>query len=253
MVFNMAIDSFGRFVKGSVPHNKRDFVSCRVHGCERTDHKAYGYCGLHYRKMLHRKQHGHSYDDIALSKRAPRTAEHVRNNLSYISAPDYVSPLKGKTYQEIYGDRYEERIKRHSESLKGKGTGRASWNRGKKMSDKTKKKLSKILKGKLSGIKNPMFGKCGELAPNWKGGKSFEPYSPLFNRNLKLEIKTRDKFCCVECGSSNRRLHVHHIDYNKMNNVSNNLITLCVPCHAKTNFGREDWIKYFNNKNGVSI
>ena len=34
---------------------------------------------------------------------------------------------------------------------------------------------------------------------------------------------------------------VHHIDYDKKNCVSNNLITLCIPCHMKTNYNRSYW------------
>ena len=30
-------------------------------------------------------------------------------------------------------------------------------------------------------------------------------------------------------------LHVHHIDYDKINNDPNNLVALCNSCHAKTN------------------
>ena len=38
----------------------------------------------------------------------------------------------------------------------------------------------------------------------------------------------------------------NHIDYDKKNCNSDNLITLCRSCHRKTNFNRENWIKYFN-------
>jgi hypothetical protein len=36
--------------------------------------------------------------------------------------------------------------------------------------------------------------------------------------------------------------------YDKRNNNINNLISLCRPCHAKSNYNREKWIEYFKNK-----
>lgn len=40
----------------------------------------------------------------------------------------------------------------------------------------------------------------------------------------------------------------NHIDYNKHNLSPENLVTLCKSCHAKTNFNRNYWIKYFIKK-----
>ena len=42
----------------------------------------------------------------------------------------------------------------------------------------------------------------------------------------------------IEC---NRKLAVHHIDYDKLNLNPNNLISLCISCHVKTNKDREYW------------
>jgi len=39
-----------------------------------------------------------------------------------------------------------------------------------------------------------------------------------------------------------------HIDYNKKNCISENLITLCTKCHAKTNQKRDYWIVYFKEE-----
>jgi len=111
------------------------------------------------------------------------------------------------------------------------------------------KKFSKIHKLKLSKI-NQM-----ENNANWQGGKSFELYGIEFNNELKEQIKKRDNHQCQECKvfeiKLKRKLCIHHIDYNKKNNNPNNLISLCLSCHMKTNFKREDWIKYFktNAKN----
>ncbi len=78
-----------------------------------------------------------------------------------------------------------------------------------------------------------------EKNSNWRGGKSFEPYSPEFNEVLKEQIRDRDGHVCQVCGHpENGRCHdVHHIDFNKKHNCRGNLITLDHVCHAMT-FGR---------------
>jgi hypothetical protein len=110
---------------------------------------------------------------------------------------------------------------------------------GRILSDETKKKLSNARKGKYTG-KN---------SPNWLNGISFEPYGLEFNYNFKNQIRERDNFICQECKQPQKKLGYalicHHIDYNKKNNNFDNLISLCRNCHAQTNFGREDWTKYF--------
>ena len=71
-----------------------------------------------------------------------------------------------------------------------------------------------------------------------------------FTRKLKEEIRKRDDFKCQECGvpelELGRKLDVHHIDYNKKNYLSSNLICLCNSCHTKTNFNRKQWSKYYS-------
>jgi predicted DNA-binding protein YlxM (UPF0122 family) len=155
---------------------------------------------------------------------------------------------------------------------------------------------------RTSGNKNPMFGKLGKEAPNWKGGsiiitcfycgeniqkekcnikehnfcdqkcfhkwesiafveegnpnyingKSREPYPLLFNIQLKDKIRVRDNFVCQLCGvpelECNKRLAVHHIDYNKINCKENNLISLCIKCNSKVNKNRNHWKNIFEGK-----
>ena len=87
--------------------------------------------------------------------------------------------------------------------------------------------------------------------PNWKGGISFEPYPLGWTKTFKEQIRYRDKYKCQSCGlpeiESNRKLCVHHIDYNKNNLQEDNLIALCVSCHMKTNYQRKVWEKKFGN------
>lgn len=131
--------------------------------------------------------------------------------------------------------RTEEQNKKQSEKAKGKprvseeGKRRISESKiGKPRSEETKQKVSKtrIEKGVAKGDKNP----------NWNNGSSFEPYGIEFNKEKKQFILERDNYKCQDpnCESA-ENLHIHHIDYNKLNSNSENLITLCVSCHAKTN------------------
>lgn len=87
----------------------------------------------------------------------------------------------------------------------------------------------------------------GEHSPNWKGGKSFEPYCPAFTKQLKEDIRNVFRRRCFLCGLSEngKRLHVHHCDYNKGQGCGQrwSLIPLCQSCHSKTNFNRH---YYFN-------
>lgn len=87
----------------------------------------------------------------------------------------------------------------------------------------------------------------------WKGGISFLPYAPEFNKALKKCIKERDNYQCKECGNTKAKLAVHHIDYNKYNNNHNNLITLCFSCHSKTNFNREEWTQHYQTYHNLYL
>ncbi len=106
------------------------------------------------------------------------------------------------------------------------------------ISEEWRKKLSKAKKG--------------EKNSQWLGGKSFEPYNPKFNNDLKRKIRKRDNYICQLCDKTEkevgRRLSIHHIDYNKKNCKKNNLITLCCGCNNKVNFSRLDWMNYFKKR-----
>ncbi len=83
----------------------------------------------------------------------------------------------------------------------------------------------------------------GSNHPNWRGGVSFEPYSLEFNRNLKQSVKERDDNKCQNpgCWEINKELVIHHIDYNKRNCDTANLITLCRSCNSRANINRKYW------------
>lgn len=133
---------------------------------------------------------------------------------------------------------------------------------GRKVTDEEIKKRAATIKRlyQLNLFIPPMFGKHHsketkekisqaftlEKHPNWLGGKSFEPYGIEFNKRFKEAIKIRDNDSCMICGSD-KRLTIHHIDYNKLNSTKENCILLCNSCHTKTNFNRPHWTMFFHS------
>ena len=92
--------------------------------------------------------------------------------------------------------------------------------------------------------------KQGKDHYNWQGGISKEKRGLDWTEPLKRSIRERDRYTCQICSKQqeNRAHAVHHIDYNKKNNDPNNLISLCLECHIKTNYNRNEWKEYFKNR-----
>jgi len=96
----------------------------------------------------------------------------------------------------------------------------------------------------------------GDKAYNWLGGLSLINYGKEWTETLKRAIRERDKYICKICDKTQiqeledieKKLSIHHIDYDKKNNDPKNLITLCNKCHVKTNYNRNYWIRYFELK-----
>lgn len=82
-------------------------------------------------------------------------------------------------------------------------------------------------------------------------------YGAEFDSNLKEQIRFRDGYKCKVCGctqlENGRQLDVHHKDYNKKNNKPDNLASLCMTCHRKTNGNRDYWIEYFKRGNKTCL
>jgi hypothetical protein len=108
---------------------------------------------------------------------------------------------------------------------------------GHTVSEETREKIRKAREGKYSG----------ENHPNWRGGNKDYPYE--FNHTLKELIRERDGYLCqlCHCEQNEHRLDVHHINYNRYDLSLENLISLCIHCHRKTNFNRDYYTKYFSN------
>ena len=88
--------------------------------------------------------------------------------------------------------------------------------------------------GKANGIHS------GKNNPAWKGGTSFVPYCPKFNKAFKESVRSFFGCSCALCGKhqndSPRKLDVHHVNYDKMtccNNSKPMFVPLCRGCHSK--------------------
>ncbi len=135
------------------------------------------------------------------------------------ASPNYGKRGEGVT---MYGKKHtEETKKRMSESHKREN-----------LSEETRRKISEA--------------QMGEKNPNWIDGRSYIPYPFDFNEELRELIKERDGYMCQfpDCGTD-IDLAVHHMDYDKMNNDTKNLITLCRSHNGKVNFNREYWTEHF--------
>jgi len=157
------------------------------------------------------------------------------------------------------GNKLSEQCKlKISVALKGvKKEGHPAWNKGKKYSKSVRKKMSEARKGRhFSPFSKKHKEKISKALMNnkngWIHGLAYEPYSVEFNKELKELIRHRDNYKCQLCDvpelGKNRKLSIHHIDYNKMNSMPSNLITLCNSCNTKVNYCRKQWTKYFQNK-----
>ncbi len=115
-----------------------------------------------------------------------------------------------------------------------------------------KNKISDAGKGRILSIetrRKMSLSKMGTKSYTWQGGKSFEPYTPKFNNNLKEKIRNRDNCLCQLCNKTEkengRKLAIHHIDYSKENCNKKNLIALCHACNSRVNANRIFWTGFF--------
>lgn len=109
-------------------------------------------------------------------------------------------------------------------------------NKGKPWSEA--RKLAQLaVSRRKRGKKSIKLNRGKEYHPNWI--------------EIRKVIYERDGWTCQECGKrchgngTKDKIQCHHVDYNIKNNNPKNLITLCASCHCKTNFKKQNWIKYY--------
>ena len=140
---------------------------------------------------------------------------------------------------------------KHSQSLKlrNKQFGRAGGvPKGYKFSDEVKNRMSvgQNLAYKNGTRKAPWAGKkrpniSGEKNYNWKGrpfGENHFLRNSLEMKLCRIACFERDNYTCVWCGKRGGKLNADHIkpwrDYPELRFALDNLRTLCLLCHRKT-------------------
>lgn len=120
--------------------------------------------------------------------------------------------------------------------------GRVARNRGVKMSEETRLKMSLAKKGKISPTKGMKRSDIvGDKHPMWKGGNSkgykLGYYSTDY-KNWRTSIFERDQYTCQDCGVQNVYLTAHHIKsfayFPELRFELSNGKTLCEDCHSQT-------------------
>jgi len=137
--------------------------------------------------------------------------------------------------------------------------------KGKKIKDILKNisyvEYIKELSESRRGEKNPRYGKKNSykfrVLHSWRMWRKFgcttffsTGYTKDFNFFTKERIRDRDSRKCFLCGVSedklDRKLDVHHIDYDKTNCNDDNLVSLCRKCHLDTSrYHRDLWYIFF--------
>ncbi|MEW6407814.1 MAG: FAD-dependent thymidylate synthase [Patescibacteria group bacterium] len=93
--------------------------------------------------------------------------------------------------------------------------------------------------------------KQGSKNPQWKGGVTSRDVvlRKMVSKEQRMSIYKRDGYSCRLCKKVGGRLTLHHVKplYDNGHVVdSNNLVTLCWPCHCKVNNYEPDFAKNFN-------
>jgi len=197
---------------------------------------------------------------ILAIKKGSGTLE-AKENKSRASKKNWANPEYRKKHSEINKDRWEDSEYREKLSTVHKDRWEDPEFREKMIKSRQsleyrekrvklwedpefREKVSESIKRKWN---NPEFreNRSGINHHNWVGGTSNYPYPFEFNDVLKMKIRDRDGCKCVLCGVLDD-LQIHHINYDKEDSRLQNLITLCVSCHSKTNFNRESWEEFFS-------
>ena len=130
-------------------------------------------------------------------------------------------------------------------------TGKPSPHRGGARSPEHRAKIAAALTGIKRSPETCMkvsLSCRGEKHPMWRGGISFEPYCPKFNKDLRIRIRGFFDYRCVACGKTTeenaRALSCHHVEYNKQaccDGEPVHFAALCAKHHNKTGADRERW------------
>ena len=146
----------------------------------------------------------------------------------------------------------------HRKKLREAKVGFVPWNKGRKHTEATKKKMREAHKDIHWGKDNSRYGKklskdtrrkmskaqegkhVGKLNVQWKGGVSVENRWVRYgveNRLWRESVFARDNWTCQKCNNRGGDLEAHHIknfaDYKELRTSIENGITFCKKCHKK--------------------
>ncbi|MEK7112405.1 MAG: HNH endonuclease [Patescibacteria group bacterium] len=144
------------------------------------------------------------------------------------------------------------------------------WNKGKHLSEEQRHILSEFAKQRI-GPKSPRYGEIlsdatrariakslkgrfrGEENSHWKGGPQYRRnmwHSRFEYKDWRKAVFIRDCFTCKMCGKpSNGDIEAHHIltweQYPEHRFMVENGITLCIPCHRMTKGKESQFVEQF--------
>jgi endogenous inhibitor of DNA gyrase (YacG/DUF329 family) len=192
-----------------------------------------GYCKFCSKKCAKKGKNNPNYGKhlseetkkkISDANKGTHRSEETKRKISGAQKGKHLSEETKKKISDAEKGRHlsEETKKKISDANKGEN----SFWYGKHRSEETKKKISDANKG--------------ENHPNYKGGISLKEFKDTHGmepeewKKLAQEIRKRDNFTCQLCGKKGAT-DVHHIFPRriKIDNSSENLITLCRSCHRK--------------------
>lgn len=168
---------------------------------------------------LGKKHSRETIKKMKVSQNQPEVAEKKRNK------------RKGLTWEEIFG--FEKAIKAKENFI--------ALRKGKTYAEIYGKDKTNALLEKISGSNHHWF----------RGSSNVNLYPAEFRESLKEKIRIRDNRVCQMCGKTEeeniQKLSIHHVDSNKENCNSKNLISLCRSCHGKVESGNpKHYLDFFN-------
>lgn len=126
---------------------------------------------------------------------------------------------------------------------------KAAWVRGAFDTENYRQSLSTRSQYDRHGNLNPFFGKAhSSETKDILRAKAINrtisgigEYGDDWTDELRAKILERDNCQCQICGVTDGKLQVHHIDLDRTNNTSTNLLTLCASCHLAYH-GRQELV-----------
>lgn len=153
--------------------------------------------------------------------------------------------------------RYKIPIRNYAEAQKIVLEREGNYMQGKHHTDEVKNKQKKLIKKRIKKFGHSMSGKKHSRDSLRKMSLSHGGTGIPYENNeygagfykLKPKIRKRDNYTCQLCkdkhDKSSKYLDVHHMDYNKKNNIPENLICLCHTCNIHVNRFRSFWTLFF--------